>query len=313
MKYIILPIVLLTISGCALAQPPTSSFTLKAIDVETGLPISNALARATFIEKEDPWGNGTGKFERQDKLTDKFGLATFKGVSYGPGGGGSIEAENYYQTIKGTNYSHVNLALNRWEPWNPIIEVKLRPKNNPVPMFYRERNYSAFKVPEYNQPIGYDLEKQSFVAPHGKGTKSDLFFEFRRDFENSQNFDVSCTMTFPNEHDGIQECNLDEMIQSSFKWPYLAATNNYQSTMVWRSTRADAKPVKHTFNEKVNYIFRVRTQTDENGSIFSACYGKIEGPFGLGWADKVNWVYWFNPVPNERSLEWNGVNLFKKK
>ncbi|QBG49017.1 hypothetical protein EGM51_17015 [Verrucomicrobia bacterium S94] len=61
----------------------------------------------------------------------------------------------------------------------------------------------------------------------------------------------------------------------------------------------------------MNYIFRVRTQVDDEGNITSACYGKISGPFGLGWADWVNWVYWFNPVPNERSLEWNGVNLLK--
>ena len=179
-------------------------------------------------------------------------------------------------------------------------------------MVHRPIQKNAFKVPTYNQPIGYDLEMDSFVKPHGNGLHSDLFFEFKRAFENSQNYEVSCTVSFPNEQDGIQEVNFSKK-QAAFQWPYLAPTNNYKSLMTWRSARANAKPVVHNFDEKrVNYIFRIRTQTDEEGNITSACYGKIEGAFGLGWADWVNWVYWFNPVPNERSLEWNGVNLLKK-
>ncbi len=311
MKQIMLIGVVFTISGCVLAVPPTTQFTVHVTDAETGTPLTNAIIRTGFTLKNDPWGTGVGENIRIEEQVNEDGAATFKGNTIGDERGGNVFLVGYYPQGFSLKYKK-NLVLNRWEPWNPTIEVKMRGKKKPVPMISQEKRYKVFEVPVYDQPIGYDLETQDFVKPHGKGLRSDLFFEFRRRFENSQNFDVSCKIAFPSEHDGIQECYFDETIQSSFKWPYLAPTNNYKPTMLWRSTRANAKPVKHTFNEKVNYIFRVRTQTDQDGNIVSACYGKIEGPFGVGWADKVNWVYWFNPVPNERSLEYSGENLFKK-
>ncbi|QBG46695.1 hypothetical protein EGM51_04510 [Verrucomicrobia bacterium S94] len=311
MKSLIILNLALLLSGCALAQPPSTKFTVQVTDAETGTPITNAWVRTGFKERADPWGAGVGKSTRVQKQVDSDGVALFKGNTISEERGGRVFADGYYSHGFGMKYSY-NIALNRWEPWNPTFEVKMRPKKNPVPMYHREGHWSAFKVPEYEKLLGYDLEKQDFVSPHGKGSKADLFFEFKRDFKNSQNYDVSCRLTFPNEHDGIQEYYFDEAIQSSFKWPYLAPTNNYQPTVEWHSTRSNAGAISNNFKENVNYIFRVRTQVDDEGNITSACYGKISGPFGLGWADWVNWVYWFNPVPNERSLEYNGVNLLKK-
>ena len=299
-------------AGCALASPPSTKFTVNVTDAESGRPASNAVIKTGFTLKHDPWGTGKGEKIRVKESVDSAGLATFEGNTIWDERGGNVFAEGYYSHRFGMKYIK-NVVLNRWEPWNPTIEVKMRPKKNPVPMVFREGHKNAFKVPVYDRPVGYDLEKESFIAPYGKGSRSDLFFEFKRSFENSQNFDVSCKIIFPNEHDGIQECYFDESMRSSFKWPYLAPTNNYKASVTWRSTRSDAKSVVHNFDEKrVNYIFRVRTKTDEEGNVVSACYGKIAGAFGLGWADRVNWVYWFNPVPNERSLEYSGKNLLKK-
>lgn len=310
MKTFLLLVVGMLSAGC-MAKPIASKFTVRVVDAETGLPVTNAMVQTIFEHQYDPWGNKPNIADRRKEPVDQRGKITFDGKCIHGGSGGTAFAEGYYSGNEGQP-SQKNVVLNRWEPWNPMIEIKMRPKKNPVAMYHREGHWDAFKVPAYDQPIGYDLEKQDFVSPHGKGSRADVFFEFKRSFENSHNFDVSCTMTFPNEHDGIQKCYFEEDLNSSFKWPYLAPTNHYESAMAWRSTRSNAKPAKHSFDDKVNYIFRVRTQTDEDGNIISACYGKVAGPFGLGWADRVNWVYWFNPVPNERSLEWNGVNLLTK-
>ncbi|QBG49016.1 hypothetical protein EGM51_17010 [Verrucomicrobia bacterium S94] len=163
-----LPLVTL-VSGCALAQPASLKFTVRVLDEETGRPVTNAIVQSFFEHQYDPWGNKANIIKKAKVPVDRNGEAVMQGKDLQGGVGGTAFAEGYYPGHSGQASEWKNLALNRWEPWNPIIEVKLRPKNNPVPMFYRKRNYSAFKVPEYNQPIGYDLEKQSFVAPMEKG------------------------------------------------------------------------------------------------------------------------------------------------
>lgn len=312
MKWLISIIVVASCNGCAFATLPTSKFTVHITDIESGVPVTTAVVQTTFEHKYDPWG-GDNIVDRRKERVDVNGMVVFSGKDISGSFGAAIRAEGYYQDWAGLEKRKKNVVLNRWEPWNPTFEVKMRPKKRPVPMVFREGHKSAFKVPTYDQPVGYDLEKQDFVSPHGKGVHPDLFFEFKRYFKNSHNFDVSCEMTFPNKHDGIQECYFDESLRSSYRWPYLAPTNNYKPEVTWRSTRSNAEPVVHNFDEKrVNYIFRVRTRVDDEGNIVSACYGKIGGPFGLGWADSANWVYWFNPVPNEQSLEYSGENLLEK-
>lgn len=290
----------------ACATPPTVKMTLHIRDAETGGSLSNVEVKTQFRPDTNK------RLITEIKQTDTNGVCVVEGpidyISIACG----IKKEGYYKPQVQLNFTGRNRLLNRWEPWNPTIEVKLRKKKTPGPMVHRERSKNPLKVPVYDQPIGYDLEEDAFVKPHGKGSRSDLFFEFKRDFKNSQNYDVSCKISFPNEHDGIQECFFPKK-QFVFQWPYLAPTNNYKPELVWHSMRSNAKPVVHNFDEKqVNYIFRIRTQVDEKGNVVSACYGKIEGPFGLGWADWVNWVYWFNLDPNERSLEYSGENLLKK-
>ena len=70
---------------------------------------------------------------------------------------------------------------------------------------------------------------------------------------------------------------------------------------------------KHNLNKDVNYLIRTRTQVDEDGNITSACYGYFQGEISFIPKGEFKFGYWFNPVPNERSLEYSGENLLKKK
>jgi hypothetical protein len=277
---------------------------MKAVDFETGMPISNAVINVTFIEREDPWGNGVGKVDRQKKPVDKNGLATFSGDSVGNGCGGSVDADGYYQSTKGMTYSRKNIALNRWEPWSPTIKVKMRKIKNPTPMIFHRmlRN----KVPIKNGHIGFDLEATDWVKPYGQGLISDLVFTLTTVTEPKQGLEYS--LTFTNPMDGVQEYTPPQDMRSSYIFPYEAPTNGYSASL--NKYRLLYYPVipnypANNLKDNINYIFRVRTVVDENGQIIEANYGRIQGEVVLSDTPLIDMQYWFNPDPHSRSLESN--------
>ena len=301
-----------TVSGCTLANPAQTQYTVRVIDAETGIPITNATVQTTFLQKRDPWGTGKGKENRVEKSVDENGEAVLTGRTIQKGEGATAFAEDYYSDIESFRFTGKNLALNRWEPWNPTIEVKMRPKKNPVPMVCKSVEWE-FKIPKYNTPVGIDLERGDWVQPYGKGLVSDMMIEiipFDPPEKGSQ-----CRITFPNPQDGIQEHEF-EWPSSEFKWPYLAPTNGYMN-MLERNYVLNfpkvANAPKHTMKKDVKYIIRTRTQIDDDGKIISACYGFFPREIRFIPKGEFNFTYYFNPVPNERSMEWNGVNLLKKK
>ena len=70
---------------------------------------------------------------------------------------------------------------------------------------------------------------------------------------------------------------------------------------------------------KTRYLaFRSRISHGQDGSsVIRANYGKIYGPLKFGHSEKpevavVRFLYYFNPTPNDRNIEFDGKNnLFK--
>jgi hypothetical protein len=310
MKQIILLSLMLN-TGCALASPPSTKFSVHVTNVETGLPISNAVVRTGFTLKYDPWGNEQNEYDNRKEGVNADGLISFEGETIRDERGGTVFADGYYSQRFGMKYKK-NIALNRWEPWNPTIEVKLRPKKNPVPMVQK---YIEWKpIPNIGGAVGYDLEVGDWVSPHGKGKISDLILTTSSYFQEGQKgSEARYTLSFSNEFDGIQVYRYPEDLHSSFKWPYQAPMEGYRPTLEkFRHWDVNGMPDKSNYDEKNNYTFRVRSRQLEDGSV-EACYGMIEGEVEYIPQGKIRFSYWFNPVPNERSLEYNGVNLLKKK
>jgi hypothetical protein len=310
MKSLIILNLALLLSGCALAQPPSTKFTVCASDAETGLPVTNALVRTGFKERADPWGMGVGKSTRVKKQVDSNGIIVFKGNTISEERGGVVFAKGYYSHRFGMRYKH-NVALNRWEPWNPAFEVKMRPKKNPVSMVQKFQKWAV--VPIFGEPVGYDLEVGDWVAPCGKGKHKDFIFVMELNRKSMSDAEASYILTFSNPMDGIQEYMPPKGLQSSYIFPYIAPTNGYKKSLYQHDINTPYGSSKTTEKEDINYIFRVRTKTDKDRNIISACYGRIEGELKISRKGQVELGYWFNPVPNERSLEWNGVNLLKNK
>jgi len=306
---LIVMIMFVTSTVLAMGNIPQTKMTTKVIDAETKLPVSNAIVRTRFLVKEH-W-NKADEYTELEKSTDGSGACVLEGEDMSPGQSGRVIFEGFYTSHFKIAYTGKNRVLNRWEPWNPTVEVKLRPKKSPVPMIVKR--IESLKIPAWNEPLGFDLEVGDWVDPHGKGERADFFVNMSRRFEHSSDYDAVASITFPNDGDGIQLYSIpEEFRSSSYQFPYEAPTDGYKDTLVLER-HATLRETKCSFNpDRDMYIFRIRTKKDEAGNITSTCYGRIDRRIEIGWGEVFDFEYHFNPVPNERSLEWNGENLRKK-
>jgi hypothetical protein len=212
---------------------------------------------------------------------------------------GFYKAEgNFYFRSKAPPY----VVDGKWNPWNPTNTVALNRIKNPVPMCVKEVNLS---IPEYQKPLGFDLEKGDWVAPHGKGIRSDIIFYAECDNPGDAfNYNYNLTVTFPNEKDGIQTFTSPEGFSSQLKSAQQAPATGYDPKWVQIRRRTTDKIIEWNYDTNRKYYFRVRTVLDKDGNIVSALYGKIYGDF-------LYFTYYLNPTSNDRNVEFDpDKNLF---
>ncbi|MEH0021729.1 MAG: Ig-like domain-containing protein [Desulfobacter sp.] len=298
--FIILFIVFYTTSCSALL--PTAKITAKVVDTE-GKPVEGVDTFARFL-------TGTDATIVEGK-TDKEGFFTATGKTIGEC---NINArkEGYYGAGVGfrevlKDYSKIT---RQWQPWNPTGIIVLKDIRNPTQMYAKYTGY--LDIPILGKPVGYDLEIGSWVTPYGKGNNKDFIFIFKKSDKDAKpgsgNWSISYKLFFTNEKDGIQEYYPDKQnSHSRYPWPYEAPKAGYQNSIEGFSSIKDGY-VKKSFDKKRNYIFRVRTELDDQGNIVEAKYGKIREDFQIGLSRTslgvIHYTYYYNPTGN-RNLEYD--------
>ncbi|WP_145915410.1 hypothetical protein [Geobacter anodireducens] len=242
--------------------------------------------------------------------TDKNGSFSSLGSSSDGVTGGVVKKAGYYNSVFHHDFFIRSIGI--WQPWNKNIKIVLRPIVEPVPMYVRNR---TFQFPAINKDLGFDLMMADWVPPYGAGVHRDLIFRVERIYKDSDNFDATLTITFPNRHDGIllikDNRGGDFSVGSRFQLPRIAPEEGYQPKMTKRVSSGiyGSRAAKEDNN---NYIFRVRSET-ENGKFKRAMYGKILGDirFGpVGGNGGVEMHYYLNP-DYTRNLEFDPKrNLF---
>ena len=200
----------------------------------------------------------------------------------------------------------VDEALNRWEPWNQTVTLRLKNIRNPVPMYYKRTDW--IRVPVFDTPVGYDLLQGDRVTPYGKGKIRHFVFTLH---QTQAPTGATYTLSFSHPADGIQPYVVDPKEQSRFKWPFEAPEAGYAATMtrekVYRvSSQPDTNLKK---DEDINYIFRVHTP-DEQSNLVSVMYGKIEGEITLSTKGGLKFSYYLNPDGTRNIEENSDQNLF---
>ncbi|MBI5141186.1 MAG: hypothetical protein HZA20_03195 [Nitrospirae bacterium] len=284
---------------------PTAKLTVKVVD-EQGTPIKDAYVVMAFVVPAKS-GWGTGDVFRKGN-TDGSGLFTADSECSSIVGF-SAEKEGFYHSDENFHFKSRSL-LNRWEPWNPTVEVVLKKKRNPVAMYAYYTDW--MKIPAFDKPVGYDLEKRDWVAPYGKGTTNDFIFTIHGDITSWRDYECSYTLSFENDGDGIQEYVFPAKEQSYYKWPFDATTDGYVYLLQKSHANRPNKPTQSTLNDKANYLFRVRTKKDRQGRIISAMYGKVSGEIDIS-SESIKFHYYFNPDGTRNLEEDDKRNLFEDK
>lgn len=291
-------------------ERPIAKVTARIVD-ENGNPIADARVRFAFSGAMDDTA-----VVKVEGITDAQGEFTGEGHCRRDIGT-SVTKDGYYE-------STVNLPKfkehkdGKWQPLNPICETILRPIVKPVALYAKTVQTS---VPALDESCGYDLEVGDWVAPYGKGFKSDFTFKAHRDFKDQFNFKVEAAMTFKQPDDGLLPMTSPAVARNSiFRWERFAPENGYTDShnmyFINHDPRSGQKQEKNFDITKHDqgYFFRVRA-VNQDGRIVSAHYGKITGDIAIDARDSktcmITFTYYFNPTSLDRNLEWDTKhNLF---
>lgn len=287
----------------------TGKVTFRVVDDE-GRPVSSARVEAYLSVSDTRDG-----FTTHSGVTDTGGMFTVEG---------KVKSDMVYRITKQGSYrtdsrywfhaAGAAVEEGRWLPWNPVLEVVLKPKKNPVPMYARR---VEVEIPLQGQPVGFDLEKADWVKPFGEGVVSDLLVTVSGAYEKLLQRQVIMDITFNNLSDGIigvSALNDGSELKSGYEAPVAGYKTSYSYEKIIVPER-EGRINQYPRVDK-DYLFRVRSVLDDNEYIISAIYGKVYGDIMADFKDKdrigLYFTYYLNPTPNDRNLEFDpSRNLFE--
>jgi hypothetical protein len=202
--------------------------TLRVVD-STGKPVEKAQVSVAFFPS-DSYANA----DVREKQTDSNGLLRLEGstvadMNY------TITKDSYYKTTGKYWFYHRGedcIQDGRWQPWNPTVTVVLKERRNPIAMY--AKNFDV-RIPVLDQPVGFDLQRGDWVAPHGQGTTADLVLKYTATYQGPQDYSKRLEMTFSNPRDGVQSAPLDRT--SEFHSVYAAPEEGYEPAFVLEHSR----------------------------------------------------------------------------
>ncbi len=319
MKPFIFLIGLFAVTAC---QSTERSFqiTFRILDDERK-PVTGAKTGVSFEN-----ANATKPSERiesTERVTDEEGHVVLGGTTYASGISYGANKAGYYSAY-GLRYHFKDTRLLRWQPWNPTIDVVLKRKKNPVPMYAKR---VSVEIPASDADIGYDLLVSDWVAPHGKGKIADMIFHSVAEVKSDRNYRGKLTVTFPSQGNGLIPFEVAQIDPSPLRMPYLAPAEGYQAQRAWRSVRRynsqtmENEEYIDDSSKTLNFFIRARTEFDAKGGVAKAMYGKIHAPFifdargidpwGHTKKQYVAFTYYLNP-DGTRNVEYDPKrNLLK--
>jgi hypothetical protein len=196
-----------------------------------------------------------------------------------------------------------------------------------------------------DQDMKWDMFEDQWLPPFGKGKVGDLVVRFSRSISGTKG-SCSMTVKFGNKYDGLIPVNDLVGTESRLQFPREAPADGYDMKSYSASILEDEDEADRVYKEEPSvfpkaYFIRLRTMLDEKGRVASAIYGKIttdisggmvvknvgdgkvitrispavpERPIRLQWVyagEKgrlidMDMVYYLNPTPNDRNLEFDG-------
>ena len=269
----------------------------KVLD-DRGDIVSNAFVKAGFYLKGKK-GNAVHDY------TGTNGLLVAEKISVGEINYW-VRKEGYYETSGRFSYIRTGVFDGRWQPYGMTNTVVLKRKVNPVALKIASYLKGQHLIPEVGVPLGFDLEKNDWVIPHGKGKAADFMVTFLWDGSKFSKYTGSdLIISFTNRYAGVYKVPCDSF--SEFKSPYRADTNAVFMTELKFSLRRMGGLKDGQLKEDECLILRVRPRLDKDGNLAGAHYAKIYGPWRFGFGDttpgSMSMSCYFNPNENDPNLE----------
>jgi hypothetical protein len=292
-------------AGCE----PAAKITVRTVD-DSQRPVPDVTVTMSFEHNRNP-----NRRTRIKGVTDTNGEFTGMSKTSGHVNFGARKA-GFYTTL-GKPWDGGQEQGGRLRPWNPTITLIMRQIINPIPLAAAKPTLTTTNLVD---SAGFDLLAGDWVKPNGRGTNTDLLFEWNCIWRANDNREGGMILKFPNSNDGVVPQPYS--VGSELLLPHQAPLGGYESKP--RTWRDDFAPGKRSYSDgrdkrtSVSYFFRVRTLTNEAGEVVSALYGKTDGEFffhGVGDdGTGLEFTYYINPEPNNRNLEFDGkTNLFDRR
>ncbi len=265
---------------------------------------------------------------RREGLSDLSGMFIGDGKTEGPVFVRANKA-GYYAAVfrKLPNDQELDLAVVLPRIINPVALYALR--------LSLGTGAPTLRLSVQDEWLGYDLAAGDWVKPRGKGEVTDVRFKFHNEFKGWQmddermaetrahptsrnlseadlrnyygKYDGELEISFPGEKEGLVEEKERFLPYSKLTMPHEAPKEGYVPT--WRYT-ANTYSFPTT-RENVGFFLRTRVKLDKDGKIISTNYAKVTGDFQFDARGVLGLTYYFNPVPNDRNLEFDPKkNLF---
>jgi hypothetical protein len=295
----------MSMAGCA----GESRVSVSVVD-EGGKPIPQATVAALWIVpgSGDGWGGGTQYGKTPIIVADESGRAEFA-VGNIP----SISAgkDGYYGYGISYELDTPPIFQKAGKSGEPIhFTIPLTKKVNPHPMYVRKIEGPPGHVPEIGKDIGFDLLVGEWVKPWGTGIHNDIVVHVEGAEMDSENYWYVGTISFPDPGSGFIYVPVRyKFPMNDLRLPCLAPESGYQSLYKRDIKRTKTTSSKDFYLNSVddNYIFRVRTSSNDKGEVIGGLYGKIYGSIGIRLKG-INLQYYLNATPGEHNIEWDTIN-----
>jgi hypothetical protein len=284
---------------CMLSVSFGKELQVKVVD-ENGLPIDGADVMVHYV--------GGPSETRNNGKTNKNGIFVSRGEV------------PYYRVELEINKEGYYMSQFRHQKDNPLpkdaegeFQLALRKIGDPVAMYAKKVNMI---FPSLDKEYGFDFEAGDSVKPHGIGTRDDVMFSAQKTFKDLFTYKGIVVVSFPQEKDGllVDHTHIPGSVYLSAKQAPIEEPYK-RITKIIRGRPID----KNQPNTPMyNYVFRVRSKVNGKDFLETANYGEIVGGMLVAAASNepeaiaIRFAYYYNPTPNNTSLEFfRKKNLFK--
>lgn len=117
--------------------------------------------------------------------------------------------------------------VERFEPWDPTVDIVIKKIGKPIPMLVRLGNSCEKLLPDVGSAFPFDLMSWDWLPPHGKGKVADLLIQVDERKEGDVVLSSSFELRFANEHDGMIPIMELHGVESVLKSPRTAPETGY--------------------------------------------------------------------------------------